>query len=64
MNMKILILLALMMTGCETVYHHNTVYQVDYVGFDATSEDTSADVYDANDTTEHCDNRAECSAAW
>ena len=53
--MKTLILAALLMTGCETIYHHNTVHQVDVV------YDDTADVYvadDADDTADvYCDRR-------
>ena len=28
---KSIIIAAVMMSGCETVYHHNTVYQLDAV---------------------------------
>lgn len=58
MNMKILILLALMMTGCETVYYRNTVYQIDYVGPDTASEDTTCTSDVEDDTTDiYCDSR-------
>ena len=43
------------MTGCETIYHHNTVHQVDVV------YDDTVDVYVADDDADtadvYCDRR-------
>ena len=59
MCMKIfLVSAALLLPACEIVIRAPTVYVID------AAYDTSADVYDATDTAEYCDNRTECSAAW
>mgnify|MGYP004450259043 CR=1 FL=1 len=46
--MKILVLAALLMAGCETVYHHNTVHQADVVHNDTADvsvEDDTVNLY-------------------
>jgi hypothetical protein len=45
MNKAILFLILLLPTGCETVYHHNTVYQYDAVHDTAESEDDDIEFY-------------------
>jgi len=48
LGMKILVLAALLMAGCETVYHHNTVHQADVVHNDTADvsvEDDTVNLY-------------------
>ena len=59
MCMKIfLVSIVFLMSACEITVRVPTVYVID------AAYDTSADVYDATDTAEYCDNRTECGAVW
>jgi hypothetical protein len=55
---KLLVSIIILMSACEIEIRVPTVYVID------AAYDTSADVYEFDDTAEHCDNRTECSAAW
>ena len=59
MSRLVLLAVIMMVAGCETVYHRNSVYQYDAAYDTVNNTEDATDSSEDNDT-QYCDNRFTC----